>query len=158
MARITRSSILLWMQDVLGIQAATGNVPLETANVIQPVVEVGPKVSKVLKIASATTSSNSTLIYTTPTDKDFYLTGAVLSHSKDATSDNTLVGILVFVDGLQARVLFRELQTTTAGNSTDVMNLSFPLKLDRGSRIDLAGTFTAGTMSKRASITGFIVE
>lgn len=158
MATITRGSVIQKTQDLLGLQSGSDQIPNQSANIVSPVIEVGPKFSTIMKTNSASTSSNTTLIYTTPTDKDFYLTYACLSATKDAASDNTAVSLFVSVDNSSSRVLFQEMQTLTATSFTNIANFNYPLKLNRGSQILLGGTFTVGTMNKRATIAGFIVE
>jgi len=157
MARITRSSIIQKLQDLLGIQTGTDVVATDSSNVVQPVVDIGPNTTTIWKVTSATTTSSVT-VYTTPSDKDFYLTYAFLSMTKDATSDNILTNATIVVGGVTLNILAIPSQTTTAWSDQVCVSFPYPIKLDRASIIVLAGTFSAGTMSKRLLIGGYLLE
>lgn len=126
----------------------------QSQNYIQPVIEVGSKFTDLVKTGGNTTTSNATL-YTTPLDKDFILTHAHISLTKDVTSDNTNAYIQVVVGGANVRLTELRLQTLTALSTTCGYNYTIGIKLDRGSAITLIGGFTAGTLTKQATICGF---
>jgi hypothetical protein len=157
MARVTRSSILLWMQDLLGFQAGANQVPVDTPNSIQPVIEVGPRFCQLIRASSRGTTGSST-IYTTPADKDFYITHAVLTLTKDATNDGTSLTLSASQGGLFSNILNIRTQTTTAGSFSQVISFPYPIKVDRNSAISYGMTFTAGSATFAANIGGFIIE
>lgn len=157
MARVNRSSVLLWIQETLGIQSGVNSIPVELANNIQPIFDIQPKVSTVLK-SGARSSTGSSTIYTTPADKDFFLTFVTLTLTKDATCDNTLTSVSVVNGGATTNLAIITSQTLTAYTNQIVVNLSYPLKVDRNTAIQLSATFTAGTLSTRTTLGGFIVE
>jgi len=158
MVRVTRSSVLLKIQDLLGLQSGAQAPPVECKSDIQPVLEAGPRYTYVLKHGNQTTSSSTYNLYTTPADKDFYLTFANLSLTKDAVSDNTQVYIQITQNGATILVAFIPTQTTTAGSWQIHCPFPYPIKVDRNTNILLAGTFTAGTFRRTGTIGGFILE
>lgn len=157
MARINRSSVLLWLQDVLGLQSGAQAPPLELEPRVQPTVDINPKISNVIK-TFVNSVSGTTTIYTTPSDKDFYLTFAALGLTKDATADLTLSGIQITTDGATKVILPLPLQTTTAESVHIQLSFPYPLKCDRGTTIQMLGSFTVGAASRRGAIGGFILE
>jgi len=123
-------------------------------------VAVIPIMPVVKTVFRGTTTATGTLnVATLPSGKDFYLTGFVLSMSKDATSDNTQVQFSVTIDGVASTILGEIInQTLTATSRDQVVMFPVPLKLDRGTNIQVFGTFTAGTMRKTAIAYGYFVE
>ncbi len=122
------------------------------------VVPITP-VCRIIKAAgsSATGTMN---VWTTPTDKDFYLTGANLSMVKDAANDMATgnVSLAVFVDGVAVNPIGIALLTLTAQNQTVQANFSIPIKLDRGSVISVGATYAAGAMRRFVTINGYTEE
>lgn len=146
------------MQDLLGLQSGAQGIPTELNNNVQPVVEIGPRVSNIIKNFVQTASTSGSTIYTTPADKDFFVTFSELGLTKDAASDNVQSYIDVMVGG--ARIVLSPLytQTTTAGTFHCSTSYPYPLKIDRNSTIRLVTTHAAGTKSAQAIIGGFILE
>jgi len=157
MVRINRSSVLLNTQDILLLQSGNQAPPIEANNSIQPVVEVGPTFSNIVK-RSVNTNTGTSTIYTTPADKDFYMTGFSHSVTKNATSDNTLCLLNVIIGGATLAISALQFQTLTAASDHIEMTFPYPLKIDRNSIIAHNGTFGAGAMSKICVIYGFLVE
>jgi hypothetical protein len=155
MVQINRSSVMQQARDILDIPASISNIK-DTHTTIQPVVEIGPKFTTIARHVSSTTTGSST-IYTTPTDKDFYLTYAQLNITKDATSDNVNCNLLATLNAVR-RILSINTQTTTAGSFNAANSFPYPIKIDRGTNITVNGTFTVGATTKEACIGGFILE
>jgi len=120
------------------------------------VIPISP-VTKTLARATSTATAAST-VYTTPVDKDFYLTGITLGMTKDATCDNTIVQVAVTVDGTQTIIIDVPSQSVTAYSTQVPVQFIPPLKLDRGQPIQVFGTFTVGTMRKNTCIYGYTEE
>lgn len=157
MAQITRSSIILWIQDLLGLQSGRDIVPSQINNSVQPVVEVGPRQTNLLRNIT-TASTGLVTIYTTPTDKDFYLTFASFSFTKDVTSDNVNVWIQVVQNGVSRTIMEKPTQSLTASDGQQTHSWPHPIKIDRGTNISLGGVFTAGSLTRKACVGGFILE
>lgn len=110
---------------------------------------------------SATGTGASVSIFTTPSDKDFYLCSAELTMAKDATQDTASgsISLGVIVDGVAVSVLRINIITLQAHQDSVVVAFPKPIKLDRNSSIAASrGASTAGTCSIGACITGYTVE
>jgi len=157
MAKITRSSIVNNSIDLLGIQTSVETPPTTASNIIAPVIEVGPKFSNIARF-NVTTATGNQIIYTTPTDKDFYLTFAEISITKSAASDCIATYFQVVIGGANIRFLYQGMETLTKETLSRSMSLNYPIKLDRGSAITLVGAFTAGALTRASTFCGFILE
>jgi len=157
MARITRSRVLIWMQNVLGLQSGSDKIPQYIQDNVQPVVEITPKITDVVVAGSANVTT-STVIYSTPSDKDFYLTFLEISVTKDAVNDNLWTYAGVKLGGLERAFCSLQFQTTTAGSAALIHDFGHPVKVDRGTDIRVIGSFAAGNMVKRLTVGGFILE
>lgn len=106
------------------------------------------------------TSTGSQTIYTTPAEKDFYLTSATVSIIKDATCDMATgaVVILVTVNGVQSAVIGISTLTLTAQSDSVSVSFKYPIKIDRSSTVVMGGTFTAGACVRTGCITGFLSD
>lgn len=121
-----------------------------------PVYSVNPSKANLVRSIAQTISAAAT-IYTTPSSKDFYLTSIQLSYTKDATFDGNAVYISVVVDGATHIIACLAANSTVKDHDHLEMNYTFPIKIDRNSVIQICGTFTAGTCSKLACISGFVL-
>lgn len=103
-------------------------------------------------IKNATAAST---LYTTPTNKDFYLTSASISMAKAVGDTGTVASITVFVDspGSAQNLISLAGITLTAERDSIAVNYNPPIKIDRGTVIafNTSGTFS----STRAHITGY---
>jgi len=157
MAQLKRSTIVNNISNVLGLQSSTDKLPVEVNDKLQAVVEVGVKTSNLVRAATGATTSDVN-IYTTPTDKDFYLTYFDFRAISDATADCSTLSIQVVIDGVTRALSRRYPVPATAQAIGFGSNLAYPLKIDRGTIISLNGTFTVGTFTKSGAIAGFILE
>ncbi len=135
------------------------SAPLDVDNIIYPVIQVESRLNIVKSINK--TTSGGTTIYTTPLDKDFYLTGIHLSYVKDAACDLATGAIFVSVtiDGVLTSILQLATLITTAQAESEYLNFDKPLKLDRGTTITLGNnTFAAGACPRAGSIFGYTQE
>lgn len=159
MAQIHNTETIKRILDEAGIQTSMDDVPTQLASKVVPVLIANPPIFSTIGKDISEGSTGSTTIYTTPSDKDFYLTSMGLAYTKDAVCDNVLVnGRVTNSDGTTVQLILLPSQTTTAGNDHEILPLLYPLKLARSSNISMAGNFTAGTMNKRMFITGYLVE
>jgi len=112
---------------------------------VQPVVEVNVRTVNVWRHTTVS-ATGQTVIFTTPTDKDFYLTGSYLAFQKDDLNDMLDITIDAFMeDGHISFInrLFQLAATESVGNSD--IPLTFAVKLKRGTPITLNHIFGAGT-------------
>jgi hypothetical protein len=136
------------------------DIPIKLAQSIVPIIDITPVAHRVVNIgrSTATTSPSNSTIYTTPTDRDFYLTGAILTASYDATADNTFTHLQTYVNGYLFSILeFRKISLTAFSDNTTI-SFPTPIKLDRGATIVLSGSFNVGSGTKGAAIFGYVVD
>jgi len=135
----------------------TATLPRILNNSIQPVIEVGQNIDEYFIENGASTTTANTVIFTTPANKDFYLTFAVLSLAKDNVSDNVISYVQAVINGITTRIISIGSLTTTEIHQT--IGIGFhPIKLDRNSAITVVGSTTGGVIRKDASIMGFSVD
>jgi len=124
------------------------------------VVPVTP-ITNIIRTASTNTTAGGT-IFTTPDDKDFYLTDVMLSASKNAACDvviGTYAALQITVNGLTVQISRITSLTATDQNDTVVLNFTFPIKIDRDTIISIASSsYTAGLSSRNATIYGYTEE
>jgi len=114
-------------------------------------------IPRIVRGTSRTTTGNST-IYTTPSDKDFYLTGFYISATADVASDCVLYNFQITVDGVSQRIFSMVKTTLTAFNQTQFVALPIPIKIDRGTAITIGQSFTVGTSTVASAIYGYTEE
>jgi len=145
------------MQTALGLQSGSDTIPQYLTSQVVPVFEIEPKITNLMRTSSNTATGAST-IYTTPADKDFYLTYYNLAFTKNAASDCTEVWLKAFIGGQNVIVCDFSVQTLTATSNSISCPLPYPIKIDRGTAISTNGSFTVGAMNKSGTVGGFILE
>lgn len=159
MGNIRRGTIANDFLNSLKLDVAGGDkAPNETSDKIVLTYDyTNTKYANIVKFDSSTTTADLTL-YTTPTDRDFYLTFAQISIVKNATDDGTNTNLNVTIGGASVTLMSIRGLTTTAQDQSLVSNFTVPIKLDRNSAIRVAHATTAGSIAKYGSIAGFIVD
>lgn len=128
--------------------------------------EVGDKLIPVVPIiecsnivrAGLCINATSQAIYTTPTDKDFYLTAATLSLIKDATSPSTYSILSCYVNGASYNIFSLPCLASTAQTLSISNSFPFPIKVDRGTAITIFNQSATANHTSAANITGYISE
>lgn len=146
--------------DGLKLNTASDTIPKFVAAVIQPVFEVKRRIANIVRTSNATTTATVT-IFTTPSDRDFYLTGISFNIIKDATCDLATgrINISVTVEGTGQTALSLGTITLTAQNISEAVTLNPPLKLDRNTAVAISSaSFTVGVLNRTASIVGYNEE
>lgn len=157
MAKIQRSSIINNSANELLIQQTTDITPAITEEKVRLVYPVNHKFTTIWKASDSSTSGTST-IYTTPTDKDFFLTSISMSITKNATSDNTGLSLTSTIGGAAVALSKILTETLTASSFVVTREFPYPIKIDRGVAISATSAFTAGASSRSVQIGGFILE
>jgi len=153
MATIHNQSLLKNLIDKIKLQLHVDKVPTQLAEKIIPVINIEDKTVNILRDgATATTGTHP--IHIIPAGYDFYLTGLHLGISKDVLCDNLSLDLQVTIDGSMRLISRIRTETLTAGSWHIVRDFSNPIKLDRGSTINMVGVSTAGAMFKHAQIQG----
>jgi len=151
--------IVAFIQDKLKMNPATDVLPKHIVPTIQPVIEGNRQVCNVARHGVQTTTGSIT-VFTTPSDRDFYLNSVYAAFNKDATCDSA-TGVYTLsstFDGTTRRLLDFPIFTTTAQSNEMTISFPIPLKVDRNVAIAFSGTFTAGACVRCAGITGFTEE
>lgn len=159
MIRINSGELKKAFSDNTKTQLAEQVNLVDNSKVI-PVVDVTPwnnKSADIVRFNVATNSTTST-IYTTPSNQDFYLTGAVLSTIKDATATSTNSGLNVVINGQTLALLSISSLTLTAQNQTVSLSLSVPVKIDRGTNITVTNGTNVANVTSRGNIVGFVIN
>lgn len=159
MATIYNSELLKELKDGGKLQQSRDIIPTQLADKIVPVMEVNPKLMRrcnVLRSGSSAVSGSISL-YTTPTDRDFFLTSLHLGIIKDAACDiaTGAVNLGITVDGTARNFISIPVITLTAQNIVRDVAFCTPIKVDRGTSISITGTYTAGVMSRTGGLSGF---
>jgi len=156
-AIIYNSDLSRELQDGAKIQVSRDRVPNELAEKVIPVMEVNPKMLRRCNVAASGLAANSaaSTVYTSPSDKDFYLVAMALSTIKDATSTSTAARITSTINGASVSLLSIASATLTAQADSTSLTLPIPLKIDRGTSIAVTNTTADANVSTRASIFGY---
>jgi hypothetical protein len=121
----------------------------EVAEYIQPTIEITPKCNIVK-------SANSGTIYTTPSDKDFYLTNTLLSVGHAAADGGTAAFIQGYINGVLTTITRIQMVTLALSNPIITETFNYPIKIDRATAISIG---VSGALSDvNANIKGYTVE
>lgn len=164
MATIYNSDLSKELQQGAKIQINRDDIPNQLAEKVVPVMEVNPKLLRRCNIIAGNTStvtSGTVAVYTTPSDKDFYLVSYALAVAKDAACDISSGSVSMTAteaDMGAIQLLGIPVITLTLQQDNISVQLPFPIKLKRNTAISIAGTFTAGICSRIGRIVGYTVE
>jgi len=140
----------------LGLQPGATIIPTPVA-----VVETNPKLLRRANIVGQIQATNATsaTIYTTPTDKDFFLTGASCSVIKDVTATSVLTRInFTLFTGEARSVLAIPGLSLTAQSECLSMDFICPIQLKRGTTITVSNSTNVGNVTSNGMIIGYTVE
>lgn len=142
--------------DELKLNPRTDAVPQQVIPTIQPVFELKRKTITVFSSASAS-NATSALVYTTPSDRDFYLVASHLSMKKDGSSPSTSSSIVAVPDSTGAGVAINFVQgsASLAQEAHIYMDYPLPIKLKRNSQITVTNSSGTATIIASAFIYGY---
>jgi hypothetical protein len=160
MAQINNSQLSKEMIEGAKINISFDNIPTQIADKVIPTMEVNPKMLRICNIVKdgSATNATSATIYTTPTDKDFYLVSAQMSVIKDVTATSTNSFVNAVIDGLTSTMMRIRGLTLTPQSETISISLNPPLKIDRGTNITIGNTTNVANVSASGSIVGYTTE
>lgn len=120
---------------------------------VRAVIDLTPRTHRVTDILKAATGAAT--LYTTPMDRDFFMTVASMQGSKAATDSGTALTITATVNGVSVTILSSIFQTLHDDTFQDRGHFFYPIKVDRGTAVvfSLGGTWTGA----RAQIQGYEV-
>lgn len=160
MANINNSQLSKELIDGAKIQTSFDKIPTQLADKVVPVMEVNPKLLRCcnfIKEASCINATTTT-IYTTPTNKDFFLTALHLSVIKDVTSTSTRSYVNAYVNGVVNSLITIAGITLTVQDQNCSISFPIPIKIDRGTAIALNNSSATANVTSRASIMGYLDE
>jgi len=160
MATINNSDLKKNLIEGAKINIVTEAVPSELGKTVVPVMETNPKLLRICDIIKYGVCSDSTVsaIYTTPADRDFYLTACSLSLIKDATAVSNISNLQVYIGGIAINVLAIAGITLTAQNGSMSLSFPTPIKIDRDTAIAIRNSNATSTVNSVGTIIGYIVE
>lgn len=152
---MVNSQVVAEIVNALKLDQQVDNIP----NPI-PVIEVGVQsIKKGISRSQSAANATQTLIYATPTNADFYLTGGNLTFQKDATATSTLFNIAYVDENNQAQNLLTfGLVTLNAGVGSTQTPPFHPIKCARGSNITINSSTNTGNFKTTGQIYGYIDE
>jgi hypothetical protein len=160
MEQINNEDVIKNSSKILGHQVE--NKPQLDTSKISLVAEVNPRLLRKINIVKRATSSTTSAatIYTTPSDKDFYLCFAGIGNTKDVTCDNSEIALFIIPFGESSGIQLINIPTTTLTASNNYFGTSFfpPILIKRSSTITVSGSFSLGTMTKTGTVTGYTVD
>lgn len=118
----------------LGLQSAVDKLPTDLVPTIQPVMEVIPKPFVNIVVHHAQTAEATGTVFTTPSDREFFLTGYILTHN-DQNGDNYI--LKATLESGEEVILFRNFPGGTSSIEIIPMNFTIPIKLKKGTNITL---------------------
>ncbi len=155
MAENQNSEITNVIVKSLKLASAIDAIPKSVVNNIQPVLEVKPKISTICKWADANNSASAFVLYTIPSNVDFYFTGGVLSLNKDAGATSATTNLCGYINNELVILLTIRGITSVSQSQTISISPTVPLKLDSGSTVFVAHATAAANVSARAVVYGY---
>jgi len=134
------------------------NILNDVSPVIQPIIEV-KRPGKIFEVSGTLQNATSQTIFTTPNDKDLYLTSGTFSFIKDATSTATELTLKIYdYNGVQRSLIRVMCLTLTAQSNVIPFTFPLPIKLQRNTIITLTSDTNVATIRVGASLQGYEVE
>lgn len=161
MATIHNSDLTNELKDGAKLQQIRDVIPTQLAEKVVPVMEVNPKLLRRINVCKNATANNATsaTIYTTPTDKDFFITCVILSVSKDVTS-TSLASAVAGTLFTGETISFAGITTETLKSEAhqEVISYPIPIQLKRGTTITVTNTTNVANILTRGLIFGYTVD
>ena len=157
MAKINNTEVTKRIVEDGKVSVSEG-IPNQLSNIISPVLVVNPQRVVTFLGDMSTSSTGTHILYASSATKETYVTGVWLAVADDATSDSGRSRIVVTVNGVAHDLLSSRKLTTTATSSTQEMVYPVPIKIDKGSNVNLMLSFTAGVEVVAAGVVGYEVD
>lgn len=141
------------MSDIFNLKGESTD---EISNEILPVINIHPKVNITRAVYAANAAS--TTIYTTPSDKDFFLTTVSLQVIRSTASVNVVVPLKAYIDGVLQTIISVAGITLVAQDQAVALSFPIPIKIDRGTAIVVTISDTTPVIAIVGSVSGYTVE
>jgi len=161
MGTIYNSDMMDEIREGSRIQQNVDPIPNRFSDFVQPVMEVNPKSFRRINVVKENSriTTGSTALYTTPTDRDFFLVAGYLQAVADATADNTTIYLLIQpIDSAEVNIIQMRKLSLTAFSEKISFCLPFPIKIKRGTTISFGTTYTVGACVINAVIMGYTIS
>jgi len=159
MVDIQSKEVIDKISDDLKIQPSM-TIPRELGKIIMPVFVVNSeRGGQIVESFTSTTTGPST-IFTTPTDRDFFLQSAFLSIDDDVTSNGLAANLTITPFAQGATNIIRLHKLTLTATSKELSNFygERGIRLARGSTVVITHIFTAGASTLSGGITGYVTD
>lgn len=139
------------------IQQASEKTPDNITNSVQPTIEANPMLVQEANVVRSNQAVNATsaTLYTTLSNCDFYLTSCSLHVIKDVNATSTVSAIQATIDGLARNIIQIGGFTTTVQDQGLTLSFPHPIKIDRGTAIQVINGTNVANVTARAAIQGF---
>lgn len=163
MTEVTKGSVLKALIDELGLQPGAAEIPKQVIDKIMPVVVVKkPHQDEIL--ASAASTSNSTTIFTVPTDKSFFLTAGFLTLLQGTAGTAAIVIKRITITPLNKGAVElirvstnRDVEDNQSNNQSAFLG-ERGMQLEPGSPVTLTNNDGDANSLSAASIVGYTIE
>lgn len=161
-ATIYNSDLTKELVDAARIQSSRDKVPNQIAEKVVPVMEVNPKLMRRTNYLRNGVLNNATsaTIATTPTDRELFITNAMLGYIKDGTSTATLITLDLMLDGgtSNTAVISIPSLSTTAGSDSISVQFANPIKVAKGTLIRIQSDTNIANIRVTGTVQGYTVE
>lgn len=123
---------------------------------IQPVVNL-IRSPNIVRINAALNAASAT-VFTTPTDRDFFLVNVGLTLIKDVTSTSTFSRVSIVLAGVRVAILQVDTLSVTAQTAQLAFNLSYPIKIDPGTTILVENGTAVANIDAACTIVGYTTD
>ena len=161
MAYNKSGEVVKQISDIVNLQSIELPSAIVINPSIQPTLSTNPFLADVTRYVSQATTGTVSLQIPLLGTKYFYLCGIEYSLVKDVACDVATGNLYfnIYTVELQAvPIAHIPVITATAQALTNTINFPYPIKLGRGASaftLNIAGTFTAGTMTRSLTAWGF---
>lgn len=156
MGLINNGEVVNAYTNDLNLQPTVSKVLNSNSDFVQPTYDFSN--TRLINVVAFGNSANTTTttIYTTPSDRDFFLTSANFAWAKDATatSQNFSLRSTVYGGGV-TQILQGAGITLVAMNGQQGINFNPPLRLARGAAVTLNSSNAVANTNMNGTIMGF---
>ncbi len=155
---MVNSQVVAETVNALKLDIQRENIPVPI-----PVIDVGIKHNKQLRVISADSSASGAMtVFTTTSDLSrgtLYVKGLTLSYVKNVTCDiaSGSIAISATINGVSTKLALLPVLTLNADNASIAVMFDNPVKLDLAT-VTVTGTFTAGSCVRSYSIYYYLDE
>lgn len=156
MADIHRGQVSTKIVRAAGLQPGADAIPKRLGEVVLPVLVVNEDPEKFIVRRGIATDTTSVTIFTTPTDRDFFIMSAAVSTAHSVLSVSTFTAVqFVPRNGLATNALEIRTEPLTALQEHNSISFPEPILLNRGSAIVIVNSSGTPSIDSVGTIMGF---